>query len=403
MKKATAALAVMLALLLSSSESSARRLADLIPGLYSGDGITLAPPLPPIPPQFSHAPHFRVDSAASINRLNEQIVAETGVFPFSSSVGGFTFAFEKELGTFVQTTETLGPLFAERAPTLGRGRLNLNFAFTFFKYDTFQGTNLNNVEVVARHQPDVIPPPDVPTLFELDTLRIKVDLDIDVQIFALAASYGITDRLDVGILVPIASVDMKVKSHADIIVSPENPFPGIHTFVGGPESPDDAANGNATGLGDIVLRAKYHLLKGAVVDIAGAVLAKLATGDEKDFLGTGTTTVRPFLIFSRTLFDVLTPHLNIGYEFNLDRDAKSAVKYAAGFDVGTKKFTVAADLLGSDEPNGDGIGDNIFTGSLGIKWNPWKQLLLSANAQFPLNKSGLRSNFIPTFGVEYTF
>ena len=177
----------------------------------------------------------------------------------------------------------------------------------------------------------------------------------------------------------------------------------MHTFVGGPQSPNDAASGNATGLGDIVLRAKYLLLKSDTVDVAGSVLAKLATGDAKNFLGTGTTTLRPFLVFSRTLFDVFTPHINIGYEFNLDRNDKNAVKYAVGFDVGIKKFTVAGDVLGSNEPKGNGIGENIYTGSLGLKWNPWKQFLLSTNAQLPLNRAGLRSNLITTFGVEYTF
>jgi hypothetical protein len=75
-----------------------------------------------------------------------------------------------------------------------------------------------------------------------------------------------------------------------------------------------------------------------------------------------------------------------------------------GFDAGTAKFTVTAELLGSYEPAGEGIGDSIVTGSLGVKWNPWKQLVVSTNAQVPLNrKSGLRSDLIMTFGAEYSF
>jgi hypothetical protein len=174
--------------------------------------------------------------------------------------------------------------------------------------------------------------------------------------------------------------------------------------VGGPESPRDAASGYALGLGDLVLRAKYFLLKSELIDISGAFLTKFATGKQRDFLGSGATTLRPFLVLSRTLFGVLTPHLNIGYEFNLDRSHQSALSYVAGFDVGTATVTVAGELLGSHEPNGDGIGDDILTGSFGIKWNPWKQLLVSANAQVPLNrKSGLRSDLILTFGAEYSF
>ena len=386
--------------LLTTQTSSARRLATLIPGLYGGDGITLA-----TDPTANHAAHFTVDSGASINRLNEQITSQIGIFPFSSSVSGFTFAFDPSLGTFMRTTESLGPLFAERAPTLGGGKLNLHFSYTFFTYDTFAGNSLSHFPVTARHEPDVIGFPDTREQFEFDTVHIDLDIKLRVQIFAFAATYGITDRLDVGIFLPITSVDMDVKSHARVVVSPSNTlFPNVHTFVGGPESPDDAAHGHAFGLGDVVLRAKYSLLKGDVIDVSGAFLTTLATGNHQDFLGSGATTLRPFLVLSRTLFEVLTPHLNIGYEFNLDRGHQSAVQYALGFDVGTPTWTVAGELLGSHEPAGDGIGDHILNGSLGVKWNPWKQLLVFANAQVPFNRnSGLRSDLILTFGAEYSF
>jgi outer membrane putative beta-barrel porin/alpha-amylase len=386
--------------LLTAQTSAARRLDTLIPGLYGGDGITLA-----TDPTANHAAHFTVGSSASINRLNEQITSQIGIFPFSSSVSGFTFAFDPSLGTFLRTTESLGPLFAERAPTLGKGKLNLHFSYTFFTYDTFEGQSLSHFPVTARHEPDVIGFPDTREQFELDTVRIDLDIKLRVQIFAFAATYGITDRLDVGVFLPITSVDMDVKSHARVVVSPANTlFPNVHTFVGGPESPDDAAHGYAFGLGDVVLRAKYSLLKSDLIDVSGAFLTTLATGNHQDFLGSGATTLRPFLVLSRTLFDVLTPHLNIGYEFNLDRGHQSAVQYALGVDVGTPIWTVAAELLGSHEPAGDGIGDHIINGSLGVKWNPWKQLLVLANAQVPFNRnSGLRSDLILTFGAEYSF
>jgi hypothetical protein len=386
--------------LLNTQTSSARRLATLIPDLYGGDGIILA-----TDPTANHAAHFTVDSNASINRLNGQITSQIGIFPFSSSVSGFTFAFDPSLGTFLRTTETLGPLFAERAPTLGGGKLNLHFSYTFFTYDTFAGESLSHFPVTARHDTNVIGFPDTREQFELDTVRIELVIKLRVQIFAFAATYGITDRLDVGVFLPITSVDMDVKSHARVMVSPSNTlFPNVHTFEGGPESPDDAAHGHAFGLGDVVLRAKYSLLKGDVIDVSGAFLTSLATGNHEDFLGSGATTLRPFLVLSRTLFEVLTPHLNIGYEFNLDRGHQSAVQYALGVDVGTATWTVAGEILGSHEPAGDGIGDHILNGSLGVKWNPWKQLLVLANAQVPFNRnSGLRSDLILTFGAEYSF
>jgi hypothetical protein len=171
----------------------------------------------------------------------------------------------------------------------------------------------------------------------------------------------------------------------------------------------DEASDEATGLGDIVLRAKYHLLKSSVADVAAAVLAKLETGDEDNFLGTGDTTVRPFVIVSRTFFDVvfpglsLTPHLNLGYELNVDDSHQNSLEYVVGFDVGVQRFAVAGEMIGSHQVDGDGIGDDLLNASVGVKWNPVQRFIVSANGQFPLNDEGLRSNIIATFGVEYSF
>src|SRR5207249_2574016 len=139
------------------------------------------------------------------------------------------FAFDPALGTFVNTTGTLGPLFAERAPSLGRGKFDLSVSATFFEYDEFEGRNLSHFNVDFLHDPDAIPPNDVRTDFELDIIRATMDINIDVQIYSVALTYGITDRLDVGALLPLVHVDMDVVSHARIVVSPSNTnFPNIH-------------------------------------------------------------------------------------------------------------------------------------------------------------------------------
>ena len=61
-------------------------------------------------------------------------------------------------------------------------------------------------------------------------------------------------------------IDRLVARRATAVCGPIN----LHAF-GGPDSPVDEKSGDATGIGDIVLRAKYHLYKGPVADIAGAL------------------------------------------------------------------------------------------------------------------------------------
>lgn len=389
------------ALSLVANAAFADKLNTLIPGLYGGDGITLAGvdggPFP------SHAPHFLVESADSFNRLNDVISAQIGAIPFASSGAGFAFRYDEDLATFVQVAKSFGPIFAERADTIGQGRFNANVSFTAFKYDEFLGDDLNNLKVVTLHDTDTIPPDDTRTSFELDTVDIDINLDININALVFAGTYGVTDRLDVGFLIPYADVDVQVIARAAVVKSPDNPIPvDVHTFEDSPESPFDRASGNATGLGDILLRAKYHWIKGDGHNLGAALQFKSASGDEKDFLGTGDSTLRPLLIYSRT-FGPFTPHVNLGYEFNLDDSDQNSLEYAAGFDVGSQKFTLAMSVLGSREIGGDGIADTIVNGAAGIKWNPFGNYILTANVLVPLNDDGLRSEIISTLAFERNF
>jgi Putative MetA-pathway of phenol degradation len=388
-------------LLLASSHALAEKLNTLIPGLYGGDGITLAGvedgPFP------SHAPHFTVESADTFNRLNDLISAQIGAIPFASSGAGFAFRYDEDLGTFVQVATSFGPIYAERADTIGKGRFNANLSITSFKYNEFLGDDLDSLIVSTLHEPHTIPPDDEHTSFELDTVDIDLDLDIRINALVFAGTYGLTERLDVGFLVPFAEVDMRIDAHAEVVKSPLNPIPAdVHTFEGGPESPDDHARGSARGLGDILLRAKYHWLKSDQHNLAVALQLKSATGDEDDFLGTGEATVRPLLIYSRT-FGAFTPHLNLGYEFNLDDSEQNSLEYAAGFDVGTENLTFALSVLGSREASGDGIGDTIVSAAAGVKWNPFGSYIFTGNVLVPLNDDGLRSDFITTLAFERNF
>ncbi|HVF64978.1 MAG TPA: transporter [Casimicrobiaceae bacterium] len=392
-------------------------LANLIPGLYGGDGITLATGAGSgggtggggggggglagqacgrVP---DHRAHFTVQSAASINQLNRNIATQVAIFPFSSISSAFSFAYNPELGTFLRTTESLGPIYAERPRTVGKGKFNLNLSYTTFKYDKFEGESLGNLHAPALHDADSLVPTDQRTCFELDELDLSFDIDIRANILALASTYGVTDNFDIGILIPYVDVRARVKSAAVLRISPNNPTPGEHRF--GPESPNDEASGRARGLGDILLQAKYHFHKSDTHNVAAAVLVKTGTGDEKDFLGTGDTTIRPYLIYA-TSFGNFSPHVNLGYKFNLDDSGRNAIEYVAGFDYSRENFTVAVDVFGYRQ-RAKGIGDNIINGSVGIKWRPANPYVVSANVLVPLNNSGLRSNLIATVALERSF
>ncbi len=308
------------------------------------------------------------------------------------------------LGDFVATTGSLGPLIAELPTTSGKGKLSVNLSYTYLKYSEFSGQSLNAFAVTpALHQPTAVGFPDTRDQFENDVVEIEMDLDIRNQIFAFSATYGLLDRLDVGVLLPFAFVNVDVRGEARVVESTENTlFPNIHTFEGGPEPSVDRVSGSSNGLSDLIVRAKYNLFKGERTSLALATLGQFGTADREDFLGTGDAAIRPFLIAART-FGSMTPHVNVGYEFNLDRSERSALEYTVGFDIGSSEWTFAGELLGSHELDGDGIGDDIVDTAWGVKWNPVGRWLLALNTRLSMNDAGLRSTFVSTLSVERGF
>lgn len=116
-------------------------LSQILPNLF-GNTIVLAPTGTPEVP--NHSAHFKpsLEQLRTPEQFNQQIVTLLATFPFGSSSGGFTYTFDPSLGTLSRTSESFGPLFAERALTIGRERGSLGMAYERSTYDTFEGKNL---------------------------------------------------------------------------------------------------------------------------------------------------------------------------------------------------------------------------------------------------------------------
>jgi hypothetical protein len=399
----TAPLLALLVALAWGGAAEAAGLRDTVKNLWP-DGIRLQPTPPPFP---SHDPHFLVSSLQGLDTLNTALASSLGLFALNSTVSGFTFDIER--GVPVRTTESLGPLLAERAETIGAGKLNVAFTYTRIDFTRFEGKSLDDLTLDFTHE-DVNGNGRIdttgPLAFESDVIRADLDLDIAEDVFALFATYGLTRTWDVGVVVPIVHVRLRADARASVVRnSAVSSF--VHNF--GPlSSPSQASGGgDETGLGDVLLRTKYHFLEkppGWWPDLAVVGQVKLPTGDEDDLLGTGETNVLALLVASRTV-GRFTPHLNLGYEVTTGGSDQDNLRYIAGVDARVHpRLTAAVDILGRWEPDGDGIGDHIVDIALGVKWNPVGAFLVSGNVMLPLNKDeGLRADVIWTIGVEYTF
>ncbi|MGH8064410.1 MAG: transporter [Candidatus Entotheonellia bacterium] len=393
----------LVSLIWESPSAWAGSLKNVVRDLYGGNGIVLQPSPPPFP---SHAPHFTASSLQGLESLNTGLTSNLGLFAFNSTVAGFTFDIER--GIPVRTTESLGPLLAERAPTLGARKLNLAFAYTRLDFSRFQGTRLSDLSLTFEHE-DVngngIRDTTGPFSFESDDIDVDLDLTIREDVFALFATYGLTRNWDVGIVFPI--VHIHVRADAQATIARNSPFSQVvHNFGPQSDSPRSTGGGDETGIGDIILRTKYNFLRDRPrwPDLAIVGDIKLPTGDSDDLLGTGDTNLRALLVASRS-FGLLTPHVNLGFEWTTAGSEQYNVRYVAGVDARVHpRLTVAVDVLGRWEPNGDGIGDSTIDLGLGAKWNIFQTFLLNAGVQLPLNRNeGLRANVIWTVGIENTF
>lgn len=385
-------------------------LQDLLLNLYSKDGtqgITLREASPAWPDSISTGWAFPLDITGT--EINSIIQGEIANLSLNSSVASFSVEIDPITGLPLVTTEALGPVYAERAQTLGKGIFKFGASATYVKFSTFEGDDLDNLVVTIPHN-DFFPYGDLDDpAFELHQLRVTLDIAVEEYIVAVFASYGIMENLDASVIVPFVSIDMEIDSHAELLDENGDPLPPddpYHAFdpVNG-DSPDDSVEGDAQGIGDVIFRLKYFLKEMEMADMALAADLKVPTGDEKNLLGADTFTITPFIIMSKTLFDGrFNPHLNIGYEINFEDEEFNQLKYAVGFDSRIiSQVSVALDLIGNNELSGDGVGDDLWDVSAGVKYNPWRDLIFFANVQVPLNDEGLRADFVPSVGAEYSF
>lgn len=383
-----------------------------------------------------HAGHFQADSLDQLNALTHDLSSSLGSFSFNSTVSSYTF--DLELGVPVRTTDSLGPILSERAATLGKNKLNLGFSFNRIEFKRFEGDDLDDLTIFFDHEDvnsDGIlgPTAAFPSDVERDRIQVDLDLQLDQSVFTVYGTYGFLSNFDVGVAIPILDVDLKATAQARVnrravgvaIAAGANCFPppgdgapacgtsaDVHNFADPPDpaaaedSTHSSVNGSSSGIGDVLLRGKYHFLRGDEwrpnLGVVGQV--KFPTGDEDNLLGTGDWRGMAMLVADKT-FGRVNPHINLGYEIVGGDSDLNNLQYFVGFDARVHpRFTAVVDLLGRWEPSGDGIGDNLVDSAIGGKLNVYRSLVLVSNFIVPLNRNqGLRPDFVWALGIEYTF
>jgi hypothetical protein len=409
------------------------KLGLLIPSLYGPNGL-IVDSLATLPDGSDHSAHFNASFQSEFGQFNIALATQLITVPFPSPASGYTYEFDETIGAYSRSTQSFGPILTDRAETIGKGRFTFGFTYQNFNFDSIEGVALDSIPAVFTHdgaelgggRSDVV----------ITQNRIRTEVSRFIGFF----SYGLTDRFDVSVAVPIVDTSLSAVSDAliDRIGTSSNPL--VHFYEGTQGQVGDQreyrVSGSKSGLGDVLLRLKGTAVKSRSTAMGLIFDVRFPTGDEENLLGSGAWGVKPTFVLSWSLGRV-SPHLNLGYQWNgesvLAGDIQSMTKadlpdqflYAAGLDVGLgSHVTVVFDVLGqrvSDSPRfvqttftaADGsmlpqVGFengsfSLHDAAVGLKLNLAGQLLLDANVLIKLDNAGLRDDISPLVAFEYGF
>jgi hypothetical protein len=183
---------------------------------------------------------------------NARYVRSSGRCP-RRGVGGASAGvrrfWDDELGTITIDKYLFGQVYIERPETIGGGNWSLSTSYQWVHPASLDGRDLDQLS-------DVRPRICATALDCTNSFTVPAyHLDLVTNQVTMAATYGVTNALEVNVILPILSSDFATR-----IIS----------------SPDE---GDAAGVGDIVLHGKYTFLRQGPLILAMGLGLTLPTGN----------------------------------------------------------------------------------------------------------------------------
>lgn len=359
------------------------------------------------------------------------IGGQLSMVPLASPASGIIWKLDPSLKIPVAAgNETFGPVLVERGETLGARKLFLASTYQYFSFSSIDSVKLNKIPILF----NVCDPSNG----QCGPIATSNRLDPKINQVAFFGTYGITNRIDVSVAIPINSARLSVAA-----VSCTAPYCQTPIFSNQQQisfTPTTSVRETATGVGDIGLRVKGQVYRGEKIRLAAGVDVRLPTGQALNFLGTGAIGVKPFAAISRS--GRFAPHLNLAYQWNgssiiggstpgVSASLPRNFFWDGGADVSlNKRLTIAGDILGEYVQQALRLQPITITplptslvptpvpvttvavsrgsfptlqASIGLKYKPVKQLLLSGNVLLSAAQNGLRAEPVPLIGASYTF
>jgi hypothetical protein len=376
-----------------------------------------------------HGSHFLPAVAAGqtnvVGFITESVARGAANIPISATSSGATYAIVG--GLPVRTSTSAGPIFTERSQTLGRGRFFLGTNVSGVQYATLNGVPTDDLQFAFSHEnvgDSLRGEPD----WENDIIDMQMQLDVDLLVASVFATYGLTDFMDIGVAIPFVRVGVQGTSTAQV-----NAFgPGTpHYFAGDATNPviraTSVVDATASGLGDVVGRVKVNLGQSRRLGASLLGEVRFATGDAEELLGAGSTNARAMAVLGAQ-FGAVAVRTNAGYVVRTGDLSTDAALVTLGIDNQmTSWATLAFDLISEWQ-----VGESPLTlpqpialdtpyvrilpatnipyrredrldASLGVKFNVRGGTVLVVNGIVPLKQASLQPQYIWTVGLDFNF
>jgi hypothetical protein len=333
--------------------------------------------------------------------LTRALLGSVATTPVASPSGGFTYRLNPELGTVERASDTFGPLYLERALTSGAGQASFGFTFQYASFNSLDGNDLRDGQFVT-----------VANQFRTDTAPYDVErltLDITSRTATLSANVGITDRIDLGVSVPMVRLEIDGTRVND---------------YNGESMLRERGRATTTGFADIAVRGKVRVTPAtSSAAVAAGLEARLPTGREEDLLGAGKLALRFLGIASYEASHAgVYGNVIIGTG-GLGRE----LSYGGGVSVSpAPRLTLVGELMlrklagvqgitpvAAPNPRIAGVdttrlvpsGEDEMTGftAFGFKWNVASGWLVQTHVLVPVSSNGLTARVTPAFAIDYSF
>jgi hypothetical protein len=330
----------------------------------------------------------RADAARQMIALAVQ--QAIGALP-PTSAQSFTYRFDPATDTYIADA-VLGPTAFRSPQVIGKGRLSLRAAASYFEVDDTLGPI--RYELLSN-----ITPPGYCTAF-------GVKVSSKTGLLNLGATYGISDRIEADFNLPLVFSDTEgyqtfVSTKAgEVTLAPcgalasarlpvaKLPFSGIVGPGGQTVKFNDGTN---AGVGRISLTGKAMLYASQRLDVAVAPEFYFPSPNEAEFAGSASAALLPRLVAQVTT-SLARLHADVGYDWNFDNAELRRFVWNVGASVPVRTPRCTFDV---------GLGGSLF--ERGIQWTPERAPYLNASGSQSGTIQALGPTRLGTDFVDFLF